>query len=838
MHDDGVPARPQEPATPLTWLDEAEGERARAWAARLQQRARAQLGGPALDSLTEEIAAVLSATDRVPTVTHRAGMLYNHWTDATHPRGLWRRTTWESYAAGAPARADRAPMPTQWETLLDLDALSEELKIPVVWSRASVLSSGPLSGQRALLTLSEGGSDTNVTREYDIVARRFISPEDGGFHRPPSKGSLTWADETGSSVLLSDDFGPGSLSPAGFPRQVRRLHRGQDSDDAEVLVTAGPRALAASAVRDPWGRTWLTTLPAFYSTRIWFLPDDAVARPAREVASACLALVQAGSPASTTVHASSHPSAGPAGSTRSTGRHAGQAGERNRARDGVGPADREETAGRRDAADLGCQQVPAGYLATQDGDVVPAGAQRLDAPETASIGIGAHWLTIELRHPWSMDGRTYPAGTLLGAGLEDYLAGRRDLEVLFSPGQGVSLQSATWTAHHLVLTLMDDVATRLEVLTPPSSGTGPWAHHDLDLAGAGGTRPSQREAAEGELRPGRPLLSVSAQALDPATTDYLWLSASGWTTPSTLAVARLTDAGQLQGMTVVRQAPARYDARGVRVHQYVARSQDGTAVPYFEISRAGRPEGTVPSGRDACGRREAAASAPVLVTVYGAFGKAMTPGYEPVVGKAWLERGGTYVVANVRGGGEYGPDWHLPTIQNGRGLVVQDTLAVLSSLVQRGVAPAHRIGLYGSSAGGLVAGEVLARHPEQVGAVIMEAPLTDMRRYSHLAAGAAWVPEFGDPDDPQQWAWMQEHSPFHLLHVGRRYPPTLLLSSARDDRVHPAHARRMAWRLEALGAPVLYHEEDEGGHTGFATAAQRARASAMAYAFAWQVLGA
>ncbi|SDM66937.1 prolyl oligopeptidase family serine peptidase [Actinomyces ruminicola] len=767
---DGVVGSPPDDAVAPAWLDELRGERAHAWVAdRNGSATRDYASSPAFERLVDDIQTVLDCPDRIPAVADRAGMLYNFWTDAAHPRGLWRRTSWESYAAGAPSRADRAPEPTQWETLLDLDALNAAGARPaaltctggaeLVWGGAQVLTTGPRAGRRALVTLSPGGGDASLTVEYDLHSRSFISPADGGLVRPLSKGSMTWGDDAGEAAIVSADFGPDTLSGAGYPRQVRRLRRGQSLDEAEVLVTAGSGAVAAFTSRDPWGRTWLTTMPSFQHTHIWLLPDDAGCPSGAAAARAAL-------------EGRAHP----------------------------------------------------GMVATPTGDVVPAGAIPLEVPENCLTGVGREWLTIQLRSPWEVGGSTHPAGTMLGANLADYLAGERRLEVLFTPTASSTLLSAAWTANHLVLTVLDDVADRLEVCTPPThgqdvaseeTGTAPdeWSHRWIDLTGASDL-PGCPNGDETALRPGRALLSVSATPLCPADSDYLWISASGWTTPSTLTVARLMPSGELTGMAVVRQAPARFDARGITVTQHVATSADGTRVPYFQI---GQPT---------------SAPTPTLVHVYGAFGESLTPGYEPVTGKAWLERGGTYVVANTRGGGEYGPAWHLAGTGAGRRRVVEDLVAVLDSLVARGVAAPNTIALYGSSAGGLLAGEVLARYPERIGAAVLEVPLTDMRRYTHLSAGAAWTAEFGDPDDPEQWVWLREHSPLHLLEAGRDYPPVLLLSSAADDRVHPAHARSLAYRLDRLGQNVTYFETAAGGHSRAATHAQRAFVSALIHVFA------
>lgn len=745
MRDDGDAQTMPPPTLAPAWLEEITGDRASRWVASHNARTEARLNNEPARALISQLEAILDNPDRIPVVADRHGMLYNFWTDPAHPRGIWRRTTWEDYVLGAP-RAGRTPPPTQWENLLDVDALTAHLGPDLSWAGASVLTHGPRTGQRALISLSQGGTDASTTQEYDLVAKRFLTPEEGGFCQSLSKGTLQWADDDGEVVLISDSFTDAGLSRAGYPRQVRRLRRGQDVAQAEILVTAAADAVAAFAARDPWGRTWLTTMPSFSATRIWLLPDDA---------------------------------------------HPGH-------------------------ARLGDD------LLADEGEYVPAHAIRLDIPESCAAGVGRDWLTLELREPWEVGGQRYEPGTLLGVPLEPYIAGERRFDVLFSPTASSTLAGAAWTRNHLVLTILDDVVHRLEVCTPPSpeqmaAGHRTWGHHSIDLTGAADL-PGRPDPGSTQLRPGRALLEVSARPVDARNTDYLWVSASGWATPSSLAVGKLTAAGELTGMTVVRQAPARYDARGVNVTQHVARSADGAAIPYFEIRRpAPAPE-----------------HPPVLVKAYGCFGHILGPAYEPVLGKAWLERGGVYVVANTRGGGEYGPGWHLSAIRQTRGLVTEDLDAVVTSLVDRGVAQPQSITVYGSSAGGLAVGDLLAKHPDHVGAAIVEMPLLDLQRYSHLLAGASWVSELGDPDDPEQWAWMRTLSPLHQLREGVTYPPVLALTSTRDDRVHPWHARALTYRLEELGQSVSFYETAEGGHHGAVTTAQTAWLAALTYTFAWE----
>lgn len=760
------PDRDDLPRVPA-WLDEVEGERALAWVGERNAATRASFEGTErFETLRTEIEAVLDSPDRIPGVGQAVGLLYNFWTDADHPRGLWRRTTWESYRAGAP---DAAPpvapsaggaSATEWEVLLDLDALGADEGTTWVWHGAQVLRTGPLAGRRALVTLSDGGSDTDVTREFDLDAKRFVPPAQGGFHREASKGSMIWADDDGEHVLAMGDTGEGSLSPAGYPRQVRRLGRGQSLAEGEVLLTAGPNDDGAGAHRDRWDRTWVLTHPDFYTEELWLLPDGAPTLPASD--------------------------------------------------------------------------APA---ALADGGTVPApGAVHVDVPASAETTALWDWLVIGLRKDWRVGDVTHPAGSLLAAPLDAFLAGERDLRVLFAPTPSAFLVGFTATAHHLVLTLLDDCVKTLEVLTPPhpmAGASGEWTRRALELPGepgaagdadATGARPHGSPDPT-ELRPGRPLVDLGATAVDGREDDRLWLTTSSFTRPVTLMVGEIGADGVLTGTEVLRRAPERFDATGVVVTQHVAVSDDGTRVPYFQV---GRPV------TDAEGR---AVPGPTVLYGYGGFEVPLGVGYLSVTGKAWLERGGTYVVANIRGGGEYGPAWHRAGLKENRHRVYEDFAAVARQLVERGVTTPGRLAVHGGSNGGLLVGNVLTRYPDLVGAVLCEVPLLDMSRYTHLLAGASWEAEYGDPDDPEQWEFIRTFSPFHLLERGRDYPPVLLVTSTRDDRVHPAHARTMAYRMLELGQAVTYFENDEGGHGAASTNAQKAFMNALEYEFARRTLG-
>lgn len=765
------PTLPPVPA----WLDEVEGREALDWVGERNAETLGHLGStPRFSALEKDIETILDSPDRIPAVAERAGLLYNFWTDADHPHGLWRRTTWASYRAGAPTQAPAAGA-TEWEVLLDLDALGRDEGVTWVWHGAQVLVTGPDAGRRALVTLSDGGADTDVTREFDLTTRRFVDPSDGGFYRPPSKGSMTWGDDAGECVVIDGDFGPGATTSSGYPRQARRLRRGQAPEDGEVLGTCAADAVALFAGRDRWGRTWISIAQDFHTSRTWLVPDDAV-----------LPSVQ-----------------GPAG----------------------------------DAA-----------LALSE-ESVPEGAVLVDVPGTALIDASQDWLTVSLREDWQVGGRLHTSGSLLAARLDDFLAGSRRMTSLFSPTASTSLARTSWTRSHLVLTVLDDVVSRLEVLVPPRAGasalatwertipdlgflTGlslPQSEDDLlsadDDSGTGPdkTRPAEpAPAAEdaSQLRPGRPLLTVTANGVDPLSDDLIWVTATGWRTPSTLALAALTPAGDVTTMELLRRAPERFDATCVQVSQHVAVSEDGTRVPYFQIGRP-RPDGS---------------PAPTILYGYGGFEHTLVPDYQPVTGKAWLERGGMYVVANIRGGGEYGPMWHRRALEAGRHRAFEDFAAVALALEDRGVTTPSQLAVHGGSNGGLLVGVMLTRYPELVGAVVCEVPLLDMGRYTHLLAGASWAAEYGDPDSDDDWEFLREFSPFHLVREGVDYPPVLFITSTRDDRVHPAHARTMAYRMRALGQEVAYFENSEGGHGRASTNAQRARMNALIHEFCWQHL--
>lgn len=427
---------------------------------------------------------------------------------------------------------------------------------------------------------------------------------------------------------------------------------------------------------------------------------------------------------------------------------------------------------------------------TQETFVLDADGQwrRVEVPADAEVDLQREWLLIKPRTAWEVAGTTYTAGALLAARLDAFMAGERALTLLFDPSETTSLASYTWTRHHLLLTLLDDVKSRVIVLTPGEDG---WERAPLEGVPALG--------------------SLSVSAVDRLEGDEIFVQVTDFLNPARLLHG--TVGGALQAL---KSEPAFFDAAGLTAEQRFVTSDDGTRVPYFLVG----PEGLALDG-----------SHPTLLYGYGGFEVPLVPRYSGTIGRAWLSRGGVYVVANIRGGGEYGPRWHRAALKEKRPRAYEDFAAVARDLVARGVTRPERLGIRGGSNGGLLVGNMLTDHPELFGAVACQVPLLDMRRYSHLLAGASWMEEYGDPDKPEEWAFLRHISAYHKLRDGVRYPPSIFMTTTRDDRVHPSHARKMAARMIDLGQPVRYFENIEGGHGAGADNRQAAHFWALTFAF-------
>jgi prolyl oligopeptidase len=420
---------------------------------------------------------------------------------------------------------------------------------------------------------------------------------------------------------------------------------------------------------------------------------------------------------------------------------------------------------------------------------------KIDKPDSANANVHRDLLLLELRDNWTVGGKTYPAGALLASDFEGFLKGERRFDVLFEPTDRRSLQGYSPTLHYILVNELDNVKNRVYVLARKD---GKWTREPL---------------------PGMPEFgTVTATALDDEESDDYFMTVADYVTPTSLALGTVGQGAAEK----LKQLPAFFDASGLAVSQHETSSKDGTRIPYFQVSR----KTLALDGKN-----------PTLLYGYGGFEISMLPGYSGGVGAAWLEKGGVFVVANIRGGGEFGPKWHQAALKANRHKAYEDFIAVGEDLIRRKVTSTPHLGIQGGSNGGLLMGNMLTMRPDLWGAVVCQVPLLDMRRYHTLLAGASWMEEYGNPDDPKEWAFIQGFSPYHQLKAGVKYPPTLFTTSTRDDRVHPGHARKMMASMSAMGQDVLYYENIEGGHGGAANNQQAAHMAALAYTFLWQRLG-
>ena len=418
---------------------------------------------------------------------------------------------------------------------------------------------------------------------------------------------------------------------------------------------------------------------------------------------------------------------------------------------------------------------------------------RLEKPADAEVSTFGEWLLLKLRSDWTVGGQTYTGGALLAANFDGYLKGERRLTSLFEPTDRKSLEDINATKNYLVLTELDNVRSRPWLLRFVD---GRWTRTALEVPAFG---------------------NIGLNGVEPNESDDYFMTVTDFLTPSSLYLGVAGQAGRekLKGL------PAFFNTDGLEIQQFEALSKDGTRVPYFQVSRQGlKLDGTNPT----------------LLYGYGGFEISMLPNYSPGSGASWLERGGVYVLANIRGGGEFGPRWHNAARKENRQRAYDDFIAVAENLIQRKVTSPKHLGIQGGSNGGLLMGVMLTQRPDLFGAIVCQVPLLDMRRFNQLLAGASWMDEYGDPDQPEEWAFIKKYSPYQNVVKDRKYPAVLFTTSTRDDRVHPGHARKMVARMKEQGHDVLYYENIEGGHGGAANSRQAAYMSALAYTFLWKQL--
>ena len=674
-------------------LEQVDGAEAMAFVAEENRKSLAVLtGDPRYETFRAEAQAILTATDRIPSPSFLGDGVGNFWQDATNPKGVWRRTTLESYRTATP----------QWETLLDIDALSKAEGKDWVFKGADCLAPDET---RCLINLSDGGKDAVVVREFDLTTKRFV---DGGFNLREGKHRIEWLDR--DTLLVATDFGPGSLTESGYPFIVKTLKRGQTLaqavEDYRGDASDGGYGVSPAVYRDKTGR-----VTAVIITR----PLDTF---------------------------------------------------------------RSET-----------------WMMAHDGSTV-----KLALPDRVSVfGAQGGLLIVSNDEAWTFNGLAYKPGSLLSIPLNHLRSDRDDLSVsnqallIYEPAARQSLGDVRVLDRQVVASLSDNVAGRLAIFE--NRGEFGWRRQDV-------ATPENIAVGLGDSSKSKGQVFVSTQ---------------GFLTPPTLSLASVGSTT----LTELKSAPAKFDASTHVVEQYEATSTDGTKIPYFIT----RPRDMRLDG-----------SNPTILFGYGGFQVSLNPAYKPEMGKLWLERGGVFVQANIRGGGEFGPDWHQAALDGNRQKAFDDFAAVARDLERRGIASPRRLGIYGRSNGGVLTSVSITQHPELFNAAVIESPLIDMLRYHELPAGASWIGEYGDPRIPEEAKWIARYSAYQQLRPDEDYPRVYITTNTRDDRVHPGHARKFAARLGDQGHDHLYYEDTAGGHSNDADPVANARRWARHYVYLAQQL--
>ena len=431
------------------------------------------------------------------------------------------------------------------------------------------------------------------------------------------------------------------------------------------------------------------------------------------------------------------------------------------------------------------------FFTSQDFIVTPSGVKRLATPPKISIqDMVDDQLIVSLNQDWDVAGKHFTQGSLVAIDASAAAAAPTHLSpaLIYAPGPRESIESVSATRSHLLVTIYQNVRGRAFVFTRSSSGL--WHSTRLDLP-----ENASVNLIDTDQRSDRGYVSV-ASFLEPTT---LWSVDA-----ATGAVAR------------VKALPALFDASNDVVEQHEATSADGTMIPYFIVHPKNMPlDGTNPT----------------VLYAYGGFQISMTPYYSGILGKLWLERGGTFVLANIRGGGEFGPAWHDAALKTNRQRAYDDFYAVAQDLIARKITSPRRLGIQGGSNGGLLMGVEFTEHPQEWNAVDIQVPLLDMLRFEKIEAGASWVGEYGSMSVPAEKAFWEAHSPYSNLKEGVAYPEPFIWTTTKDDRVGPQHARKFAAKLAAMDVPYLFYEVTEGGHGSGANLKESAHTSALEWTY-------
>jgi len=420
--------------------------------------------------------------------------------------------------------------------------------------------------------------------------------------------------------------------------------------------------------------------------------------------------------------------------------------------------------------------------------------RELMLPRTINFqGIFGDNIILQLRADWNIGGQTVQSGSLVSVNIQDAMGGlvANNLRVVYAPSASVSIDDVEVGKDRIFISLLEDVKGKLVAATPSAKG---WNITEIAMPQNGSLRVTSADE----------------------WSDTAHINFESFLQPDTLY--SVTRGGEPQKL---RSLPARFETAGLITEQKFATSKDGTKVPYFIVRKA---------------TTEMNGKTPTMLYGYGGFEISLAPSYMQGFNKLWIENGGAYVLANIRGGGEYGPAWHQAALKENRQRAFDDFIAIAENLIETGLTSPKHLGIRGGSNGGLLMGVMTTQRPDLFNAVITAVPLLDMMRYHTLLAGASWMGEYGNPDVPEERAYIAEYSPYQNLKAETDYPEVFFYTSTKDDRVHPGHARKMAAKMAGMGKPVIYYENTEGGHSAAANLKQRAFTDALQAVYALKKL--
>ncbi|MCB0278766.1 MAG: S9 family peptidase [Calditrichaeota bacterium] len=412
----------------------------------------------------------------------------------------------------------------------------------------------------------------------------------------------------------------------------------------------------------------------------------------------------------------------------------------------------------------------------------------LDIPENANLtGIFRDQMLIQLKNDWTVGGNTYKQGSLIGIRLDAFMNGDRNFTEIVVPDAESNIEGISRSKDILLVNMLKNVRSELYEYRFENNT---WTHQKVDAPEFG-------------------TINLSSAAIQ---SNLYFFQYTSFISPSSLYMVNNGKVSQIKSL------PAFFNSDDLSVDQYAATSKDGTKIPYFVVHK----KDLQMNGKN-----------PTLLYGYGGFQVSIRPGYSATNGIAWLEKGGVYVSANIRGGDEFGPKWHQASLKENRQRCYDDFIAVAEDLIAKKITSSKHLGIHGGSNGGLLVGAVFTQRPDLFNAVICAVPLLDMKRYNKLLAGASWMAEYGNPDIPEEWDYIKKYSPYQNVSADKTYPEVFFTTSTRDDRVHPGHARKMVAKMEAQGHKVFYYENTEGGHAGAADNEQSAMVNALKYSYLW-----